>query len=195
MPKHRERGPKRYEYTVETIAEATGLAVATIREYTAPARIDRGCGVDPADLRQVGLFVARHAKVKAAVPLLDEELFELLAFSPNERLRWPLRWPRFEVYRCPRNSKEVTFQPGVPRLEAFVRFGSLGHFTVKVGSKWVPYHQLVLPTPPELQVHHKDLNKWNNRYENLEALTWEIHKKVHREAVPTTAGTPPKPGT
>lgn len=56
---HRERGPKKYIYTVKTIAEFTELAVSTVRAYSL-----RGLKLD--DLASVSAFVQRYIVKRAA---------------------------------------------------------------------------------------------------------------------------------
>lgn len=38
--RHRERGPKTYKYTVDEVAQLSGLTVATLRAYQARGRLD-----------------------------------------------------------------------------------------------------------------------------------------------------------
>lgn len=69
---------------------------------------------------------------------------------------------------------------------ATTRFiGSTGYWFVKLpDGSLVGEHRLVYerhhgPIPEGWHVHHRDGDKLNNRPENLEALPWPEHKRVH----------------
>jgi len=164
---HRERGPKRYEYTVEDVARVTGYAVNTLRT----SRIDSLIEVVHLALRRL----RRHRK-----PVIPEE------WTERQRRDWGNRWPRFELYECSvpgcKNRvlvSDLCEEHGNPA----VRFsGDYGHFWVRFGpSESVPLHRLILQPAKGMHTHHIDFNKWNNRRENLKELTQEEHFKIdHR---------------
>ncbi len=60
-----------------------------------------------------------------------------------------------------------------------------GYLVVWTGRRgYLPYHQLVMNCTPKMDTHHIDFNKWNNRVENLAALTQGEHRKLHQESLP-----------
>lgn len=58
---HRERGPKRWEYTYADIAKAAGLSVGTLKNYKKLGRFD------PADLESVARLICRANRRKRGV--------------------------------------------------------------------------------------------------------------------------------
>ncbi len=54
LPKHRERGPKRWSYTYADIAKAAGLSVGTVKNYKKLGRLD------PSDLASVAHLICRE---------------------------------------------------------------------------------------------------------------------------------------
>ena len=54
LPKHRERGPKRWTYTYADIAKASGLSLGTVKNYKKLGRLD------PADLGSVARLICRE---------------------------------------------------------------------------------------------------------------------------------------
>jgi hypothetical protein len=138
------------------------------------------------DFASLSGFLMRR-RTKLAVPLTPEQVMARLGKRAG---LWAGRWPKFDLYLCAGQEDGKPCETlllgagccpkhgGNPNL----RFADSMHFDVRVGDGWVPYHRLVLPTSSGLQVHHKDGNLWNNRPENLEALTVEEHfAKHHKE--------------
>ena len=62
-----------------------------------------------------------------------------------------------------------------------------GYLRVDIGGKYRLIHLLMAETflPPaedcKTEIHHRDLNPYNNKLSNLERLTPAQHRKVHRE--------------
>ena len=59
-----------------------------------------------------------------------------------------------------------------------------GHLRVNAGTGWIGVHRLVYentygPIPDGHVVHHIDLDPSNNAPENLEAMTYSEHRKLH----------------
>lgn len=67
-----------------------------------------------------------------------------------------------------------------------------GYLRIKIKDKHYTTHKLVAKYflnpiddcrfPKDYDVHHKDLNRLNNYYKNLQYLTKEEHRKIHQEA-------------
>lgn len=181
LPRHRERGPKRFEYTVETIAAAAGLALSYVRGYR--SRVFES-------LSEVVEFVQHHAQRRSRV-LTDAEAAERLFPDPYLRshyaARWERRWPRFQPYGCASvGCSEVIFQPGFCYVHGgskkpAVRLSGLdgGYFQVLVGPIYKPLHRLVMGEPAGLDVHHLDENRWNNHPSNLAAVSHGEHFRSH----------------
>jgi len=170
LSRHQERGPKRYEYTVEDVSMVTGYAISTLRQ----SRVD--------SLTEVVHLALRRLR-RNREPVVPNDLTEI------QLADWENRWPRFEMYRCS--------VPGCPNRvlvsdlceehgHPAVRMGTGGYFVVRFGpSDWVPFHRLILQPAKGMHTHHIDLNKWNNRLENLVELTFAEHFKIdHRRHMP-----------
>jgi len=154
LPRHRERGPKRYEYTVEDVARVTGYSVLTVRK--------RKIGT-VADLLALGLRVLKRDG-RRSVPVLPGGLTVLGLAA------WENRWPRWDLYRClARSCDELVLGSGLCPKHGFPMLAlRRGYFCVRVGLGWEALHRLILQPSDGLVVHHIDGNKWNNRLENLE---------------------------
>lgn len=137
------------------------------------------------DFTALAGFLMRRV-VRRSEPLSAEEVTKALG---KRAPLWAGRWPKFDLYRCAgqedgKPCTELLLCAGCcPRHggNGSLRLAASMHFEVRVGEEWLPYHRLVLPLGRGLQVHHKDGNLWNNRPENLEALTVEEHFAKHRE--------------
>jgi hypothetical protein len=188
MPNHRERGPKEYVYTVESVAAAAGRAVTTVRQDSGPRLAKSPKGVEMSDLLSVARYVQRHA-VAGSRLLTDEEAMDRLEIDcpadlEQRRRDWVARWPRFEAYGCAATGcREVLLEAGFCPAHGGARRPSLilygDYFNVLVADQYQPFHRLILGSPPGLDVHHIDENKWNNRPTNLEALTHAEHWRRH----------------
>ena len=75
--------------------------------------------------------------------------------------------------------------PARAALRTRVRFGYREYFDPKTG-RWRTTHRRVLekkigPAARTLIVHHKDLDRLNNRPGNLVGLTGPMHTRIHQE--------------
>lgn len=174
--RYQRRGPKKHGYTVEDLARLTGLAITTVRAYSLRE-------FDISDVASTATFIRRH-QVKLSRKLTPDELIELL--GTTERAEdWLNRWPRFDLYGCgspdclemllggPGLCKTHSGSPITCRLNNF-------YYEMRVAKLWVPYHRLVMGCPKGKDIHHIDQNTFNNRLDNLEALTREEHRLKHR---------------
>jgi hypothetical protein len=190
MSHHKERGPKRYTYTLEDIAAASGYTLGSVRQLTARGMVERGVGADPSDLRAVAMLVQRRRQEASAV-LGDAAVIARLGLQyPADRAKqvahWAARWPRFAVYGCVwEGCQSVLFEPGScakhggsPRPTMV--FSTTGYVMVLLADRYHAYHRLVLGCPAGMDVHHRDENRWNNRPDNLEALPPAEHSKGHQ---------------
>lgn len=167
--------------TYEQLAEVTGMTVGSLRSMgELRYALRRG------DWGWVMSFIQRRL-VKQREALSEEEVGKRLGKQGG---MWGARWPKLDVYECALKemgecSEELLLGGGVYcRKHGGVgtwRFGERGHFELKVGEDWVPYHRLVLQPPRGMHVHHVDCNKWNNRIGNLEVLTAEAHFERHHD--------------
>jgi hypothetical protein len=56
---------------------------------------------------------------------------------------------------------------------------------IKINGKKIDEHRYVWeqangPIPPKMVIHHKNHNKRDNRIENLELMTYQVHNKEHK---------------
>jgi hypothetical protein len=172
---HRERGPKRFEYTYAEIAAAAKQSLATVRSQVKGTFLG---------LRRVALYVARGLGRQAQQ--LDEG--ELRVLFGVDYAKWEQRWPRFDLYHCANpDCPVVVFHRGLCAncggpTPAPIAFDAHGYVAVYLGGKYVPWHRFVLPTPDGCDVHHHDRNKWNNLLSNLEGLPHPLHFQQHHKA-------------
>lgn len=158
IPGHRERGPKQYTYTQRDLAEGLDVSISTVRRH------------HPSTPESLARLVHRQRVRALSVPLTPEAIEKVI--GEGKLPQWKRRWPAFHLWVCGGCQEAVLFSKGLcascgggtPSLA----FDAEGYITVLVGSKYVPWHRLMLPTAPEVQ--HKDGNKWNNRPSNLVAL-------------------------
>lgn len=65
------------------------------------------------------------------------------------------------------------------------RFSNVSHrYSIKYHGRWMPLHKAIYleaygEIPNGYQIHHLDNNKFNNRANNLVALTVGEHEKIH----------------
>lgn len=192
MPRHRERGPKQYQYTVETIAAAAGLVVSTVHQHTSPSMIRGGSGVDPSDIQRVASYIQRYKAARSRPLAPDEFLERIWAMCPADpalaRLRWEARWPAFQPFGCAeRGCLSVVFEIGFcgghgGSTRPAMAMDHSGYFQMLTETGYRPFHRLIAGEPPGLDVHHLDDNKWNNRPANLRAMTHKEHFGLHRSA-------------
>lgn len=169
FPNHKERGPKVHGFTLNDIADLTGKKLTSLRSGR------RIRGLEDA-VYDVASSWARSAREATDADLLGS------GFGDWELPHWKNRWPAFRAWVCPR-CPELVLARGACRRHggsrAPVKFGPLGHFEVEDGQGWIPLHRIIMGCPKGLDVHHVDLNRWNNRRENLVAITQEEHRAIH----------------
>lgn len=174
---------KRFEFTYQSLVDATGLSLESIRSGANDLRDALRSG----DLVLLAERISVRTRVKSR-RLTDEEIGRLL--GERKLSMWERRFPRFDIWRCARddcravlfNSGRCVLHGGDPPL---IRFDANLYFEVLVGRKYVPLHRLMCGEPKGSEVHHIDVNKWNNRIENLQILSPEEHRQHHAE---TAAG-------
>lgn len=168
IPRHRERGPKRYEYTYHGLAKRLGVSLSTVQ------------GHRPSTPEALARLVHRQQVRMHARPLSHIAIGELI--GEGKLPQWRNRWPRFELWWCGGCQSEVLFTKGLCEScgggKPMMKFDSDFYFLVRVRRTYVPFHQLVLPT--EFVVHHEDGNKWNNRPDNLVAMDSAGHLEQHQ---------------
>ena len=168
IPGHRERGPKRYEYTQPGLADRLGVSLSTVQHARpdTPERLAR--------------LVHRQQVRQHSMPLEPEAVERVI--GEGKLPLWEARWPAFQLWVCGACQRTVLFSKGLCEAcgggKPGLGFDAQGYFAVRVGPKYVPYHRLVLPT--DLSVHHTDGNKWNNRPDNLAAVERGVHMAGHR---------------
>ncbi len=166
---HRERGPKARVFTLNDIARLSGLKLSTVRSS---GRIDS---------LEVAMVVvtrswARSARAATATDFLANGWHE------DNVPKWADRWPLIQAWVCPL-CPALTLARGACEAHGgarpAVRFGAIGHFEVEHEKGYMPLHRLIMGSPKGLDVHHVDFNRWNNRRENLVAITREEHRRIH----------------
>ena len=173
FPGHRERGPRRWWYTYDAIAAASGMARSTVSAA-------RWAG----DLKSVSLYVARQLASRSKFLGAEETVGWLDGMGRAAQLpMWENRWPRLALYACP-GCAAVGLQQGFCRKCGGVypmwEFDTSLHFVLRLGRVRTAYHRLVLPVPG-MDIHHKDYNRWNNRPENLLPMTHSDHWRLHQQ--------------
>jgi hypothetical protein len=165
---HRERGPKRYEYTYPDLAERLDVSLSTVQHYR------------PDTPEALARLVHRQQVRVYSMPLTPEAIEAVI--GEGKLPLWEARWPGFQLWMCGGCQGAVLFSKGLCEAcgggKPAIAFDARGYIAVRVGPKYVPYHRLVLPT--DLDVHHVDGNKWNNRPGNLTAVEHDAHMKGHR---------------
>ena len=171
--RHRERGPKKYTYTVNDVARLAQRSPATINATHA---------CDLTELESVVAYI-QAARIRSSRPLEPQEWMGAEAAH-----LWDDRWPRLDAYRCARHecAEVMLGSPGFCRKHGG---GSPawkiedGHMALRIAGKYVQYHRLIMyPQCAGLDVHHVDFNSWNNRPENLVVMTKEEHMEIHRRS-------------
>jgi len=192
LPHHAERGPQRFTYTYEDIAEAAGLSVNTTKHFQA------GCH-PVTNLSTVAGYIVSHASRRRPRELTAVESASSLSISEDA---WANRWPLFSLWHCGMPGCDgVLAQRGMcPKHGGgpeIIRIRN-GYMQVLVGRRIELYHRLVVGCPRNLTVHHRDFNKLNNRVANLQVLTNEEHSALHRDELDRAGLTPfgyPKEGS
>jgi hypothetical protein len=189
--RHRERGPKVYGYTIDDIARVCrvkretirakflagrlriddiGDVAACVRSYTTTS--ERFTGELVAGTRIDPCGPARQPRARFVATEADAE-------------RWRRRFPSFDLWSCPACGPGwLHGTPGYCEAHGGARpllrlDGRHGHFTMLIGDRYVPYHQLVLRAAAGFHVHHADFNRWNNRPGNLVVVTPAEHGRLH----------------
>ena len=170
LENHKERGLKRYEYTILDVARVTGYAISTVRNIK---NLDQ--------LEKVMDLLFRRLR-KGRINRIQEE------WSEKERQNWENRWPKLQLTEClvpgcgaTVLGSDLCEEHGCPvfRLERF--------FMVRLEGGWVPLHKVILQPPKGMGARHKDGNKWNNRMENLEAGELYEYRWERRAVLKTQA--------
>ena len=177
---HRERGPKRFDFTHEDIATATGLSLATVHANYPDLRR----ALAERDLATVAAFVMRRV-CRASRRLSESEVQTLLGKA--KMAAWANRYPRFDLWTCAfAGCTEAVFSPGLCEAHGggkpALAFSSDRYFVVRVGTDMEPLHRVLLGFPAG-DVHHEDHNKWNNRLENLKVLSHDEHWAHHQRSL------------
>ncbi len=176
---HKERGLARYSYTMADIAEAAGLKLSTVRTQLGSARL---AGVRE-DLRDLAGYILHGVQWQPRAALTKEELEPWLKEHSLDLDRWYRRWPQIEAWRCTLCDEVLLYQGlcaehGGPRRPPLLL--RKGYVLLRLAPGYVPLHRLLVPIPRGRVVHHKDVNKLNNRPENLDvSMTWEEHRAHH----------------
>ena len=168
IPGHRERGPKRHEYTYPGLAKRLGVSLSTVQNYR------------PDTPEALARLVHRQQVRAFSMPLTPEAIEAVI--GEGKLPLWEARWPVFQLWMCGGCQGAVLFSKGLCEAcgggKPAIAFDAHGYIAMRVGPKYVPYHRLVLQT--DLDVHHDDGNKWNNRKDNLVAIPRGEHRASHR---------------
>ena len=167
---HRERGPAVRGFTLNDVAELSGKALSTVRSGFRIGSLETA-------VRVITRSWARSAKEATEADMLAA------GWLDHDLRLWAQRWPLVRLWRCPRCpgltlARGACYDCGGCRPP--IRFGPLLHFEVDHGTGHMPLHRLIMGSPPGLDVHHIDYNRWNNRRENLVALTRKDHMRLHQ---------------
>ena len=179
--RHKERGPKRFEYTYRDVAKlfhvrestARWLGLASLEQVVSHARSqwERMRGLD---LRRMRSKSRRLTEQEVSAWLENDE----------ERAKWANRWPLYDLWMCGYPECGATLlDKGFCREHGgseSVGFDAQRHFTVLWGSRRIGLHRALRGCPEDMHVHHVDFNRWNNRLENLEILTPAEHQAKHQ---------------
>lgn len=179
ISRHRERGPKRHEYTYPELAKRLNVSLGTVQNHR------------PDTPERVARLVHRQQVRQVSSPLTDEEIERFLGVGKLPL--WENRWPTFQLWWCGGCRSEVLLSKGLclscGGSYPAATFNPGMYFALRVGPDvmpyphYVPYHQLVLST--DRTIHHADGNKWNNRMENLVVMGSEEHLVHHRYSADT----------
>lgn len=170
IPGHRERGPKRYEYTYHDLAKRLDVSLSTVQNH------------QPSTPEALARLVHRQQVRQYSMPLAPEAIEAVI--GEGKLLLWEARWPAFQLWVCGGCQRAVLFSKGLCEAcgggKPAVAFDAHGYIALRVGPKYVPYHRLVCSCPPGCDVHHDDGNKWNNRPGNLVAVDSGGHWVEHQ---------------
>lgn len=165
---HKERGPAKFFFTFEDVADLVELKVATVRLRFSLKQSRASLLLAVAQLIQKHL--ARRSR------RLSEEELRVFFETPERLEQWEGRWPRFDLYWCG-GCEEVLVEAGLCPSCGGSRPGLhlLGdEFYVRVGNRNLPFRWLLHPDrAPRGSVRVRDGNWFNNRPENLELLAFE----------------------
>jgi hypothetical protein len=172
-----------HTFTNATIAEAAGVTIQTVGHAMKDGKVRPG-EQTPDDLRSLATYVTHALALKGRV-LGEERVLELL--PEQQRGWWKKRWPTFDLFACQfPGCAELMFSSGLcsehggDRKPA-IAFGADWQILLLLdGDTYVPLARLVSQTSGGLHTHHRDGNSWNNRWENIEALSQPEHEKRHR---------------
>jgi hypothetical protein len=164
-----DAGPEGYQYTIEDVARAAGRKVRTVLGHRSKL----------SDLTSVACYVQR-SRIELSV-VIDPS-----RWCPSRlRERWEGRWPRLDYYCCPVEGCKSHIL-GAPSFCEDHGGGRPawrmvdGYMRIRVSGAYVQLHKMLLPCDDGFDVHHVDLNAWNNRAENLVAMLHEEHFALHR---------------
>jgi hypothetical protein len=101
-------------------------------------------------------------------PLADEESWIYLAYGIHIKREYPTELPFLPVSEVIKESKKRKPLTKKERIEVL---DNAGHACEKCGKE------------EDLQIHHIDEDRSNNRISNLEVLCYTCHKKRHRKKV------------
>ena len=178
--RHRERGPKVYGYTRADLAALVGIKKTSVPR-------DMG-------LAEVVAWANRRLQALQEKPS-EGELAE--AFGERNWGLWQSRYPRLDAWLCrgtaeprsrakPRNDgrcDEILLSPGLCRFHGggkpAMRLAGDFYPELWTAGGYVPLHRILMGEPEGMDVHHIDLNKFNNRHANLRVLTHEDHMRLH----------------
>jgi len=172
--RHKERGPVRLSFTLEDVAQAAERSLATVRSSLGPLQgMQNLQNTRPQVLlRHIASFVMTRLQTRFSSPPSKDLLLKFLNRHQVKLEDWENRWPKFPVFTCAL-CDEILFYQGLcashggPPLEP-VRLRA-GHFEMKLASKYVKVHELVLGTSHtgHHRVVHLDNNTLNNHPSNL----------------------------
>lgn len=178
---HRERGPSRIVFTLHDVADATQLALATVRSLLAPGH--RRYGHVRGDLLELAAFVL--SKLQRRGPFYPTQVVKDQFLREHKvSTQWEARYPEFTLYVCPM-CDEVLLYDGMCRehggpFHAPIRLSTKGYFEVYMGNnQYQNLHRSIKPHGPKQVTHHRDLNKLNNRTENLQVKWNRQHLVEH----------------
>jgi hypothetical protein len=164
---HKERGPEKFTYTFQKVADAIGVKLSTMRSnYASEVRKM----AEEQDLLKLAAFVTGKAPHIAVTPGEIEE-----RYGPGAAERWSKRYPRFGLYLCPIPGCETwvltkTCCAAHGGLPAVFMYPTDGYFIFRLEGVDTAYHRVVMGATKGQTVRHLDGNQWNNRVTNLELV-------------------------
>lgn len=163
LKNHKERGPERFSYTFQMIADCFGVKLSSLRadrERVIGFRLAESSG-------KLGVVVGFLAAGMKSEEATSEELEQ--RYGKGAGAKWSRRYPRFRLAHCSvPECKELVVGDGSCRRHG--GSGSVGldaktgMFGFWIDGKWKPYHQVITGNE---SAFHINGNIWNNRLKNI----------------------------